>query len=213
MRLDPAGTALGTHPAELPGDVVRMAVDDNCRIWLATREPPIDGVEQAALWTAARGDAAFVRSNLDELQQSFASTPLTIANRRGFCLRTEHDCGPCFSWYGRPLAVPLEKSAVPAQYAERGQLLTLAIDSGLPRCRWHRVRLDATIPPNTTVDVAVSTSEVPLPAAQGCRGRGMDRVRRRSAAPGGLAVGGPGAGFPAAAAAGTLSVPASAADR
>jgi phage tail-like protein len=42
-------------------------------------------------------------------------------------------------------------------------LLTTAIDSGQPRCRWHRVRVDADIPAGTSVLVAVATSEEPTP--------------------------------------------------
>ena len=49
----------------------------------------------------------------------------------------------------------------------QGQLLTLAIDSGIPRCRWHRVRWQGSVPAGTTVSISVSTSDSPAPAAQG----------------------------------------------
>jgi phage tail-like protein len=38
-------------------------------------------------------------------------------------------------------------------------LLTKAIDSGIPRCRWHRITLDAEVPSGTTLEVAVTTGE------------------------------------------------------
>jgi phage tail-like protein len=44
-------------------------------------------------------------------------------------------------------------------YHDQGQLLTTAIDSGIPRCRWHRVQIDADVPPGTSISVAVATSE------------------------------------------------------
>ena len=45
--------------------------------------------------------------------------------------------------------------------------MTLAIDSGIARCRWHRVRWEGSIPAGTTVSIALSANEQPTPAAQG----------------------------------------------
>jgi phage tail-like protein len=42
---------------------------------------------------------------------------------------------------------------------KQGQLLTQPLDSGIPRCRWHRVRIDADVPAGTALSVAVATME------------------------------------------------------
>jgi phage tail-like protein len=39
------------------------------------------------------------------------------------------------------------------RFAEQGELITPVLDSGEPGCVWHRLMLDACIPPSSTVDV------------------------------------------------------------
>jgi len=61
--------------------------------------------------------------------------------------------------------VPLEVTLLACQVLQKtmaylGQLITRAIDSGMPRCRWHRVRVDADVPSGTTLEIAVATSEL-----------------------------------------------------
>jgi phage tail-like protein len=167
VRLDPAGFVRGHHPAELPGRVNRLAVDDQCRVWLAVDAGEADGRARVSLWVAGRDDSGFTRASLDELQRALPALPLAFADRRGFCLTDEAACGPCFSWYGRALPEPLSPPPPSRQYATQGQLLTLAIDSGMPRCRWHRIRVEGDVPNGTSLSVAVSSSEDPLPAPQG----------------------------------------------
>jgi phage tail-like protein len=167
-RLDLAGFARGHLRPALPGPVDRMAVDSEEHVWLAAEEPPLDGRKQVSLWFAARNDAAFTRATFDDLQRAFEPNGITVTNTRGFCFAlVEAACGPCFSWYGRELQTPLTAAAPRAQYLTQGQLLTLAIDSGIPRCRWHRVRWQGSVPAGTTVSISVSTSESREPAAQG----------------------------------------------
>jgi phage tail-like protein len=55
----------------------------------------------------------------------------------------------------------------PPERFRQGQLLTLPIDSGVPHCRWHRVRIDADVPAGCSVQVAVSASEEENPVPQG----------------------------------------------
>lgn len=173
--LDLAGFARETLRAVLPGPVDRLAVDGEARVWLAVREAALpDGRQQVSLWFAARSDEAFTRASVDALQQAFAPNSLAVTNRRGFCFTageapeaTGARCGPCFSWYGRALQAPLAGVAPSAQYLTQGQLLTLAIDSGIPRCRWHRLRWQGSVPAGTAVSISLSTSDTPTPAAQG----------------------------------------------
>ena len=167
-RLDLAGFGRGHLRPALPGSVDRMAVDSEGRVWLAIEEAPLDGHKPVSLWFAARNDAAFTRATLDDLQRAFEPNGITVTNTRGFCLAAlKAACGPCFSWYGRQLQTPLTAVAPSAQYVTQGQLLTLAIDSGIPRCRWHRVRWQGSAPAGTTITISVSTSDDPTPAAQG----------------------------------------------
>jgi phage tail-like protein len=167
-RLDFAGFSRGHLPPSLPGPVDRMAVDGDERVWLAIEEAPVDGRKQVSLWFAARHDAAFTRATLDDLQRAFEPNGITVTNARGFCFAAlEAACGPCFSWYGRELPTLLAAAAPSAQYVTQGQLLSLAIDSGIPRCRWHRVRWQGSVPAGTTISISVSTSDSPTPAPQG----------------------------------------------
>ncbi len=185
-RLDMAGVDLGPFPASLPpGDVDRLAVDDECRVWVAVRQD--DG--RLMLWRAGVNDDAFKQTNLRDLRQSFKPSGLEMVTNKGFCFnpnyitdngkttgtgdiheedKLNHNIkyGPCFSWYGRPVEIQPAVAVSPI-YDEQGQLLTMAIDSGIPRCRWHRVQMDADIPTGTTVTIAVSTSEESTPVPQG----------------------------------------------
>jgi len=49
----------------------------------------------------------------------------------------------------------------PATVRRRGQYLSLPLDSGRAGCRWHRIRLDASVPPGTDLDVAFATTDGP----------------------------------------------------
>ena len=171
QRLDMAGVLIGPFPAPLPdkqlGTIDRLAVDDKCQVWIALKQT--DGLY--TLWKAQPSDSEFQQAHLSELQQAMRPNHISMVTEEGFCFQNNeehHDkqgCGPCFSWYGRPWS-PSTTIVLPPQFVERGQLLTLAIDSGIPRCRWHRVRMDADIPSGTTVAIAVSTSEEHVPTSQ-----------------------------------------------
>jgi phage tail-like protein len=165
-RFDPAGGARGRITAELPGPVDRVSVDAKCRIWLATTN-----ATGYLLWLAGRDDKNFRPASMDELHDAFPPTGIAALSEAGFCFKVGAVAGPdkgsCYSWYGRPLEIPLEPPEPPKRFANRGQLLTGAIDSGIPRCRWHRVRIDADVPAGTTVSVAVSSHEEANPDPQG----------------------------------------------
>ena len=123
------------------------------------------------IWRLPHGSNEFERSTIEALRAAFKPTGLTAASSRGFCLEqlnaNKIPIVCCFSWYGRPLCDEQIPPAPPTELFERGQLLTKAIDSGIPRCRWHRDRLDADIPSGTTLEVSVSTSEEEKPEPQG----------------------------------------------
>lgn len=71
----------------------------------------------------------------------------------GFCLPMRG----CFDWDGRPAGV-IEPDPGSTLIAS-GKYLSLPLDSGIPGCRWHRLRLDADVPAGTTLRVAVATTD------------------------------------------------------
>lgn len=166
FRFGPVGERRGLLPSLPDGAVRRLAASADGAVWVVLEK---DGALE--LWRLGRDISVFERANLEALRRALPPSNLTAATDAGFCLE-QRDAGGipvicCFSWYGRPLCDG--EVVIPAveKYQRAGQLLTRAIDSGVPRCRWHRVRLDADVPPGTAVEVAVSTSEVEKPTEQG----------------------------------------------
>jgi phage tail-like protein len=159
FRLDgsPCGPLAGAVPE---GDVERMRTTPDGRVWLVTR-----AAGTYRLWVSAV--AAFVPATLDELRTTFDGGSIVAASARGFCMQLAGDNAVpyrcCYSWFGRCLdGSAIEPHARP-RVATDGQLITTAVDSGRPRCRWHRVRIDADVPTGTSIDVAVATSEEDQP--------------------------------------------------
>ncbi len=160
VRLDPAGVPFGVLDMSLPtGDLIEAsAASSDGSVWVLVREADGRGVLRRRACDGGWRDAS-----LAELREALADTGLTLVAPDGFCLRrppgdrNAETC--CFTWYGRAAAVsrPPEPANV---FALRGQLLTDPIDSGLPRCRWHRVRIDADVPVGTGIEIAVATSEI-----------------------------------------------------
>ena len=67
----------------------------------------------------------------------------------------------CFNWYGRcanrdDLEIALPPCA--PRYVTDGEYFTEALDSGIEECRWHRVVLDAELPPGATISVSFATT-------------------------------------------------------
>ena len=84
---------------------------------------------------------------------------LTAADEDGFCLTANGPDGPettCHTWQGLP-----RDPAPPATdaYVTSGSYVTALIDSGISRCRWHRVRVDADVPAGTAVAARIVVSE------------------------------------------------------
>jgi phage tail-like protein len=67
-----------------------------------------------------------------------------------------------FDWQGRRLAGD-ELAGQPSGVARRGQFLSDALDSGIPACVWHRIRVDADVPSGTSVEIAFATTDGPAP--------------------------------------------------
>lgn len=165
-RFDLAGVPLGRIITGMTGRVAALATgrplipDGGCTIWALT-----DSGGTWQLWRGNRGSPdPYQPATVDDLAAAVDPTSLTVATDQGFCLVEPGPDGDqvtsCFSWDAEPLD-SLPTGTATLQTA--GQLLTMAIDSGQPRCRWHRVRVDADVPARTSVLVAVATSEDPTP--------------------------------------------------
>ena len=162
-RFDRAGRERG-DAIPLPGTAERLGVDADCRVWLVTREETLHRI-----WAWTRGTERFVVQTIQALLAAFPDTGVRSIDDRVFCIDGQGAGGSsprCFDCHGRPASAP-SKPATLHLYEKKGQLLTLALDSGVPRGSWHRVRIDADVPVGTDMSVAVSTQEEPAPAPQG----------------------------------------------
>lgn len=166
--LAPSGRPLGYWPAPLPeGRVERLAHDREGRLWLVMRQD--DGTLALHRQDGLRG--AFVEETPAGLAAAFTRTALVGHGIAGFTLSRGEDGAPVsWDWAGRLLAGGAAGGAghvPPDRFARQGQLLTLAIDSGVERCRWHRIRVDAEVPPRTAIEISLATNDRPDPAPQG----------------------------------------------
>lgn len=167
LRFDPSGAQLTPFAPELPAKtkIERLGAGNDGTIFLATAG------EQAGtyhLWRARRGDPAFVSTSLAAVAAARTQTGLVNATEKSFCIVRASDQRCCWSRDGEPLDPANVTMPSSPGYAALGQLLTGPIDSGIPRCIWHRVRIDADIPPGTSVTLAVASAESPSSAnAQG----------------------------------------------
>jgi phage tail-like protein len=101
-------------------------------------------------------DDGAVSSGQPSLLDQLAATGVIAATEHGFCV--EHR--GCFDWDGAALD-PDDLGPGDDSHATQGQYLSEPLDSGIPSCRWHRVRIDADIPPSTTLQIAIATTDGP----------------------------------------------------
>jgi phage tail-like protein len=78
-------------------------------------------------------------------------------------LAFDHDGNPVVVDGGRCCVVRLLDAA---GYSRDGRFVTVALDSGLANCQWHRVALTARIPSGTSVRVDTLCAEAPLTPAE-----------------------------------------------
>lgn len=94
-----------------------------------------------------------------ELADALPPSTLTSVDEEGFCLSARSPEGPLthgYTWRGLPRdTVPPPAGA----YVTSGSYVTTLIDSGVSRCRWHRVRVDADVPPGTAVSAGIVVTE------------------------------------------------------
>ena len=108
-----------------------------------------------------------------ELLRHLAPLPIALVTAAGFCIergrRNEAAQVSCFNWYGRcARRDDLETGLPPCapRYLADGEYFTEPLDSGIEECRWHRVALDAELPPGATIRVSfATTADGSVPAA------------------------------------------------
>ncbi|MGW2326803.1 phage tail protein [Streptomyces sp. NPDC001700] len=153
LRYDQAGRFRGVLRTGARGEVVGLRTGPERSVWLLT--------DDGGRLTIHRGGhrGPFRTVTVEELAAALPPSSLTSAGDDGFCLHEQGPDGPaatCHTWQGLPRDPG--PSATDA-YETSGSYVTTLIDSGISRCRWHRVRVDADVPDGTTVAVAIVVSE------------------------------------------------------
>ncbi|HEX6354199.1 phage tail protein [Actinophytocola sp.] len=142
------GRLVETVQTTVIGEIVGVRAGPGRTIWLLTQ----DG-DRLRIYRNGED------STVDELRKALPASTLVSANDDGFCLLENGPDGAvtnCYTWRGKPWTAPAPE---PGQFKNTGTFTTCRIDSGISRCRWHRVRVDADVPPGTAVSVAIVVSE------------------------------------------------------
>ncbi|MFI7124737.1 phage tail protein [Nonomuraea sp. NPDC050153] len=147
-RFGPHGEKRSAAPWAAPPQVLGMAFAGT-GVLLLTRDP----AGALTIWRAERDRPEVTALTLAEAAALTGPSGVAAVGADGFCLGGRR----CWSWAGQP--VDDVAATRPQPLHTEGQLLTRAIDSGRPDCRWHRLRADAEVPPGATVRIAVATSE------------------------------------------------------
>ncbi|GLY05337.1 phage tail protein [Actinoplanes sp. NBRC 101535] len=145
----PGGAPAGVIRTGLPGRIEGLRTGPGRTLWLLVRDD-----SGLSLWRSTGRDRSgpFVAAGIEEVAAALRPSGLVATDDSGFQL----DRIGSFDWDGAPAPAPPRPA--PALVTD-GELHTLPIDSGLPRCRWHRVSLSADVPPAAGLGVAVTVTE------------------------------------------------------
>jgi phage tail-like protein len=160
----PDGHRRRTWTTGLAGRIDGLRIGPDHRVWLLTVSGAAGG---RRILVADRIGATPVETNLAALTGALPPSTLASAVDAGFCLRRPETVGDdgspdCYDWSGRSLPDAPADPSDPV--AGEGELATGPLDSGLSRCRWHRVRVTADVPPGTSLQVSVAVTEDDGPA-------------------------------------------------
>jgi phage tail-like protein len=151
-RFTSDGRPLGVLRTGITGRIIGIRTGPCRSIWVL-------GDDSGLKIHVSEDGSPFRTATLDELAAAIPPSSLVSAGDEGFCLRETGPDGPvtsCYTWEGQSRP---EDPPMPGQYELTGSMVTMKIDSGISRCRWHRVRLDADVPTGTAVAVEIVVSE------------------------------------------------------
>ncbi|MGR9072443.1 MAG: phage tail protein [Gammaproteobacteria bacterium] len=123
-----------------------------------------EGGEGAAVLNPETGEILAHVARPDEIAARFPSLPLNIGENgvlqlTGLCRDAAEDV--FFDLRGNPVEKPLSGS--PSFYPKEGTYISQALDSGIYRCRWDRLKIHGAAPARTRVRVLTYTAETELP--------------------------------------------------
>ena len=150
-RYGPDGRLCETIETRVGGAIAGVRTGPGRTIWLLT--------ESGGRYRIHRGRRRFRPADLAELAAALPPSSLAAADDSGFCLREKGPDGEvttCYTWAGEPRPTPPPATG---RYVAEGEFTTGPVDSGISRCRWHRVRVDTDLPPGTAVSVSIVVSE------------------------------------------------------
>jgi len=165
QRFGPAGNPLDPAPLEttIPGPIQGLAVTPTAEvgetIWLVTGSNLTSGV-----LSIGPIEGPFVAATADDLAKAaFPATGLVGVSDYGFALQETDTDGASVtsytSWDGCPIPASCVPSPKPPQWKLSGSITSGWIDSGISRCIWHRVRVDADMPKGTGIEIKVATTD------------------------------------------------------
>ncbi|MBO0871184.1 MAG: hypothetical protein J2P15_21740, partial [Micromonosporaceae bacterium] len=162
-RYRAGGAPAGVVPGPQPGRVAGLRIGGDRTLWLLAG----DG-QTLRLWRRGPCDHAWQQATVAQLSAALPPSDLFRTWDGGFCLHCDDPCTAesadcCYTWQGERVEPP---PPLPPNLVTDGELDTVAVDSGLPRCRWHRVSVEAEVPAGSSVQVAVAVTEEP-PAPDG----------------------------------------------
>jgi len=142
-----------------PGRVARMVAAGGM-LWIAVDAPG----GQLDLFTLEHGH--WLPGKIADLLAAATPTGIVAAGPDTVCIAVPRGGGEprtmCIDRCGRPASAP---PPVPGPALARAGFAATApaspIDSGIPRCSWHRVRITLDLPPRTGVTVSLATADDP----------------------------------------------------
>ena len=150
LRADP-------HRSPPPGRIVSIGEDDDERTWVLVAR---SGRHQLLFSDPPSG--AWEPGTVARLAAELVDQRVPKSTAEGFCLEEPGDgevVRTCWDWRGCPSRS--RDLMAGGRGVRKGELTTVAIDSGIRRCEWHRLRARMQVPAGTTLQIEVASSEDP----------------------------------------------------
>lgn len=154
-RYGPDGQLREVVEACVGGEIIGLRTGPGAAVWLLTEDRRRHQIYRGV----HRGHPPFHTAELSDLAAALPPSTLVSADENGFCLKEkgpDGDVTSCYTWEGEQESAPAPETG---EYASEGEFTTCRIDSGISRCRWHRVRVTADVPVGAAVSVSIVVSE------------------------------------------------------